>query len=205
MDTSLMFFDCPAYMDKTGAVRCGLPAAVEDRHTMRSTDGPLVSAKIRCPRGHCFNGPSSPCSGTGLSRRARSVSAIRTPPSIGPADPAWSLDQRSGRNLLTRTLLGQRGAWFTQAEVTQPGTCGLEGADRLEQCQRQREVTVRVPAGTHERLNVVTRVGDHSRMADSALFGTVFCPVQRVRRLVGAGQAGQPGQVGGQVAPGSLL
>ena len=57
MDTSLMFFDCPAYMDKTGAVRCGLPAAVEDRHTMRSTDGPLVSAKIRCPRGHCFNGP----------------------------------------------------------------------------------------------------------------------------------------------------
>jgi hypothetical protein len=24
---------------------------------MRSTDGPLESVKIRCPRGHCFNGP----------------------------------------------------------------------------------------------------------------------------------------------------
>jgi hypothetical protein len=52
-----MFLDCPAYMDKTGSARCGLPAAVEYRYTMRSTDGPLESAKIRCPRGHCFNGP----------------------------------------------------------------------------------------------------------------------------------------------------
>jgi hypothetical protein len=24
---------------------------------MKSTDGPLESAKIRCPRGHFFNGP----------------------------------------------------------------------------------------------------------------------------------------------------
>jgi hypothetical protein len=57
MDTSVMFVDCPGYMDKTGAVRCGLPAAVEYRYTMRSTDGPLESVKIRCPRGHFFNGP----------------------------------------------------------------------------------------------------------------------------------------------------
>jgi len=52
-----MFLDCPAYMDKTGSVRCGLPAEVESRYLMRSTDGPLESAKIRCPRGHWFNGP----------------------------------------------------------------------------------------------------------------------------------------------------
>jgi hypothetical protein len=57
MDTSVMFLDCPAYMDKTGALRCGLPAAVENRYTVRSTDGPMESAKIRCPRGHFFNGP----------------------------------------------------------------------------------------------------------------------------------------------------
>jgi hypothetical protein len=57
MDTSVMFVDCPGYMDKSGAVRCGLPAAVEHRYTMRSTDGPLESVKIRCPRGHFFNGP----------------------------------------------------------------------------------------------------------------------------------------------------
>src|SRR5580704_3610835 len=57
MDASAMFLDCPAYMDKSGSVRCGLPAAVEDRYLMRSTDGPLESARIRCPRGHWFNGP----------------------------------------------------------------------------------------------------------------------------------------------------
>ena len=29
MNGSVMFLDCPAYMDAHGAVRCGLPAAVE--------------------------------------------------------------------------------------------------------------------------------------------------------------------------------
>ena len=57
MDTSMMFLDCPAYMDKTGSVRCGLPAEVQDRYLMSSTDGALESARIRCPRGHWFNGP----------------------------------------------------------------------------------------------------------------------------------------------------
>jgi hypothetical protein len=57
MEASMMFLDCPAYMDKTGSVRCGLPAEVEGRYLMRSTDGPLESARIRCPRGHWFNGP----------------------------------------------------------------------------------------------------------------------------------------------------
>jgi len=57
MNTTVMFLDCPAYADKTGAARCGLPAEVEYRYTIRSTDGPLESVKIRCPRGHCFNGP----------------------------------------------------------------------------------------------------------------------------------------------------
>ncbi len=52
-----MFLDCPAYMDRTGAARCGLPASVEGRYTVNSTDGPLESARIRCPRGHFFNGP----------------------------------------------------------------------------------------------------------------------------------------------------
>jgi len=52
-----MFLDCPEYMDRHGAVRCGLPAAVADRYTMQSTDGLLESVRIRCPRGHYFNGP----------------------------------------------------------------------------------------------------------------------------------------------------
>ena len=57
MQDEMMFLDCPAYLDAHGAARCGLPAEVEDRYTMRSSDGPLDSAKIRCPRGHWFNGP----------------------------------------------------------------------------------------------------------------------------------------------------
>jgi hypothetical protein len=54
---SVMFLDCPEYMDQHGAARCGLPAAVEDRYTMQSTDGLLESVRIRCPRSHYFNGP----------------------------------------------------------------------------------------------------------------------------------------------------
>jgi hypothetical protein len=52
-----VFLDCPAYLDRDGTLRCGLPAEVEDRYIVSSTDGPLESGKIRCPRGHRFNGP----------------------------------------------------------------------------------------------------------------------------------------------------
>ena len=80
MDTSVMFVDCPGYMDKTGTVRCGLPAAVEYLYTMRSTDGPLESVKIRCPRGHFFNGPLESMlwdhAAPGRPRPARSPSAV---------------------------------------------------------------------------------------------------------------------------------
>ena len=52
----MMFLDCPAWLDQQGAVRCGLPAEVRCRFTMRSTDGPIESAMIRCPAGHYFCG-----------------------------------------------------------------------------------------------------------------------------------------------------
>ena len=50
----MMFLDCPAYLGQDGAVRCGLPAEVRCRFTMRSTDGPVESAMISCPAGHYF-------------------------------------------------------------------------------------------------------------------------------------------------------
>ena len=53
MNTEVTFLDCPAYMDRNGTARCGLPAVVEYRYTVSSVEG----AKIRCPRGHWFNGP----------------------------------------------------------------------------------------------------------------------------------------------------
>jgi hypothetical protein len=57
MQSGVMFVDCPAYLDARGAVRCGLPAEVENWYAMTSTDGPLECARIRCPRDHFFNGP----------------------------------------------------------------------------------------------------------------------------------------------------
>jgi len=48
----MMFLDCPAYLDQDGAARCGLPAEVSCRFTMRSTEGPMESAIIRCPACH---------------------------------------------------------------------------------------------------------------------------------------------------------
>ena len=40
----MMFLDCPACLDHERTVRCGLPAEVRCRFTMRSSDGPLESA-----------------------------------------------------------------------------------------------------------------------------------------------------------------
>jgi hypothetical protein len=57
MESQAMFLNCPAYLDNDGAARCGLPTEVEMRYIVNSTDGPLESAKIRCPLGHWFNGP----------------------------------------------------------------------------------------------------------------------------------------------------
>jgi hypothetical protein len=57
MDSNITFLDCPAYLDQAGLLRCGLPAEVRCRFVMRSSDGPLESAMIRCPAGHWFNAP----------------------------------------------------------------------------------------------------------------------------------------------------
>jgi hypothetical protein len=76
MDHDVTFLDCPAYLDKRGGFRCGLPAAVEYRFPIRSTDGVLDGAKIRCPRGHWFIGP------------VEDLLLARSPASIATA-PVW--------------------------------------------------------------------------------------------------------------------
>jgi hypothetical protein len=48
---------CPAYLDARGTLRCALPVEIQDWYLITSTDGPLESARMRCPRGHWFNGP----------------------------------------------------------------------------------------------------------------------------------------------------
>ena len=47
----------PESLRPNGRVQCGLPAEAGGRHTMRSADRPVQSARIRCPRGHWFSGP----------------------------------------------------------------------------------------------------------------------------------------------------
>ncbi len=77
-----MLVDCPALLGHDGA-RCGLPAEVEARYTFRSTDGPLESAKIRCPRGHWFNGLieslTAPESRRDQSMRSATRDSVRLP------------------------------------------------------------------------------------------------------------------------------
>jgi len=60
METQLMSLDCPAYLDRHGSQRRGLPAEVRSRFTMSSSDGPVEAAMIRCPAGHWFTGPLEP-------------------------------------------------------------------------------------------------------------------------------------------------
>lgn len=79
MDSYVMFMDCPEYLDKQGTARCWLPAEVLYRYNFTSTDGSLESAKIRCPRGHWFNGPIESLSCPGQQPGAV-VSACSLPP-----------------------------------------------------------------------------------------------------------------------------
>jgi hypothetical protein len=57
MDAEIILLDCPAYLDRSGSERCGLPAVVEDSYALDSTDGAVTCVKIRCPAGHWFSGP----------------------------------------------------------------------------------------------------------------------------------------------------
>ena len=83
MNRQLMFLDCPAYLDQHRSRRCGLPAEVQRRFIMDSTDGPLESAMIRCPAGHVFNGPIEFLSCDKRHTAPRSQSADR---GAGPGD-----------------------------------------------------------------------------------------------------------------------
>ena len=96
MDSYPMFLNCPAYMDKDGGARCGLPAEVHYRYTMNSTDGPLESAKISCPRGHHFNAPIE-CLTVPEQPTATAVSA--SPPR--PAGQSTTARPTGGRTTIT--------------------------------------------------------------------------------------------------------
>lgn len=97
MHVGITFLDCPAYTDRRGTARCGLPAEVEDRYTISSTEGPQDSVKIRCPRGHWFNGPIE-----ALTWQERPTAAPSTATRTG-LEPAWP----PGRKQRISELAGQ--------------------------------------------------------------------------------------------------
>jgi len=84
MEKDAMFMDCPAYLDGRRQARCGLPAEVEDRWTMGSTDGPLPSVKIRCPRGHWFSGPVESLTWDDDRQRGGTAATLSSESSSGP-------------------------------------------------------------------------------------------------------------------------
>ena len=75
----MMFLNCPAYLDQQGALRCGLPAEVRCRFTMRSTDGPIESAMIRCPAGHYFCGAIESLTWDGKDKHDPGTAALTSP------------------------------------------------------------------------------------------------------------------------------
>jgi hypothetical protein len=102
----MMFLDCPAYLDQDGTARCGLPAEVRCRFTMRSTDGPVESAMIRCPAGHYFCGAIGSLTWDGKDRHdpdpagpgpapGGTVSSA-VPMAATAADPPTGMSRRAG-------------------------------------------------------------------------------------------------------------
>lgn len=89
----MMFQNCLAYLDQEGAVRCGLPAEVRCRFTMRSADSSLESAMIRRPAGHSFSGPiESP-------PQTAPATTIRALPDSAPAGRTSLQGGRDGRRV----------------------------------------------------------------------------------------------------------
>jgi hypothetical protein len=91
----MMFLDCPAWLDEEGAPRCGLPAELRCRYTLRSTDGFLESAMIRCPKGHWFNGPIESLTWGGK-HVAHDQGTARAATGAGPNSPKGSHDGPDG-------------------------------------------------------------------------------------------------------------
>ena len=114
-----MFLNCPAYLDQEGAVRCGLPAEVRCRFTMRSTDGPVESAMIRCPAGHYFCGAIESLTWDGKDKHDPGTAAVTSP---------------AGRDSLQRGHDGRR----RYGRVRRPGFPRRAGAERSppEHCSR---------------------------------------------------------------------
>jgi hypothetical protein len=136
----MIFLNCPAYLDQDRSVQCGLPAEVRCRFTMRSSDGPLDSAMIRCPAGHHFTGPIEFLTRQGTGNH-----------DLGTAAPGF----RAGRDSPLRTHDGRHGDGGSasralpagpQCEARRPNTApayylGYPAAQWISAMRRRRRPT----------------------------------------------------------------
>jgi hypothetical protein len=114
----MMFLDCPVYLDEEGALRCGLPAEVRCRFTMRSTDGLLEAATIRCPSGHWFNGPIESLTWEReQEHEAGTAAAVSPPPRLRPAQTPRDTRPNRGDGPADRHPPGQ-----PEQEASRPNT-----------------------------------------------------------------------------------
>jgi hypothetical protein len=49
----------PETLELTFCPQCDMPAEIEDRSVLQSTDGPIALVRIRCLNGHWSNMPES--------------------------------------------------------------------------------------------------------------------------------------------------
>jgi hypothetical protein len=64
-------------VELTSCPECGATAAIEERHVMESTDGPVEHAKVRCVTGHGFFLPVASLEAPVVRREPRPVAARR--------------------------------------------------------------------------------------------------------------------------------
>ena len=129
-EATMMFLDCPAYLDREGAQRCGLPAEVSCRFTMRSSDGPLESAMISCPAGHHFTGAiesltwdgkdnhdpgtAGPCvPAPGITASSAVMTALTVAAGRRQGAPAEAERRVAARTVLPPTTWATRPLWIT--------------------------------------------------------------------------------------------
>lgn len=87
----------PAYLDDERTVKCGRPAGVRCRFTMRSTDGPLESAMIRCPAGHRFNGTIESLTWDSAKSTTRALpQPLRSPGMAASRAPVMAVTAKAG-------------------------------------------------------------------------------------------------------------
>ena len=186
-----MFLNCPAYLDQDGALRCGLPAEVRCRFTMRSTDGPVESAMIRCPAGHYFCGAIESLTWHGKDKHDPGNAAV-TSRAGRDSVPGSHDDRRGGGGSALREFPAKPGRNARRPNTAPAYYLGHPAALWITAMRPRRR-----PTASRHPVEAVVSGGNPTR--DPACSGTADSPVtgtgQQItaRPRLGEGHGHQPG------------